>query len=209
MEEFKYPDPVPLGTDGKDYHILTDAVRRISSVPGITCEIGVRTGGSTKLIVDELSQGRTHIGIDPYGGLPYTFDTNATCDILFTNEDYRNPSLPKIYEYAFSKGINFIFQNMTSAQFMRRFADGVPLYKDGVETIENNYALVFFDGLHQLETVMAETIFFETRAQQGTVFVYDDYLLLYNHEHIDRYLVDRSWKEIARTDRKISYYKST
>ena len=203
--ELKYPDPIPFGTDSFDYYVLTEAVSNIKEIPGLICEIGVRTGGSTKLIIDELTNGRTLIGIDPYGGLPYDFDHRVDHNISFTNEDYRNPSLPKIYEYAFNKGVNFIFQNMTSEQFMLRFADGVPIYQDGKEVIENNYALVFFDGSHMTNTVLAETIFFEARTTG--VLVYDDYKL-YRHEHIDQYLTERSWLEIAKTNQKISYRKS-
>jgi hypothetical protein len=113
-----YPDPIPLGCDSTDYHVLTEAVRAIKDVPGLTCEIGVRTGGSAKLIFESLDQGRTHIGVDPYGGLPYVFDNGAEGIVDFTNERCRNPALPKIYECAFAAGVNFIFFNMTSQQFM-------------------------------------------------------------------------------------------
>jgi hypothetical protein len=202
-----YPAPTPLGCDSIDYHVLTDAVRLIKNVPGLTCEIGVRTGGSAKLIFDGLSEGRTHIGIDPYGGLPYKFDDGAEGIVDFTNERCRNPSLPKIYECAFSAGINFVFMNMTSAQFMSRFADGVPVYKNGYELLLNVYAMVFFDGLHTTDNVMAETMFFSRRATSGAVFVYDDHDA-YDHERIDAYLRSQSWSMVDSTNRKISYKKA-
>lgn len=201
-----YPDPVPLGGDGIDYEVLTEAAEMIRGIPGLTLDIGLRTGGSTKVIVDALEKDRTHVAIDPYGGLDYWFDGDQLCPLRFTNEEYRNPSLPKIYEYVFNAGLDFQFFNMTSAQFMRRFWDGVPTYDKGVQTIVNNYALVFFDGSHTLHNVLNEAVFFEWRTTTGSMLVFDD-IDVYDHFVVDDHLRKCGWAQVTRTNRKVSYRK--
>jgi hypothetical protein len=203
-----YPPATPLEGDGIDYEVLAEAARSIKDVAGLTCDIGVRTGGSTKIIVDELEEGRTHIGIDPYGGIDYPFDNGFIVDNAYPSEEYRNPSLPKIYEYVFSAGVNFQFYNMTSAQFMRRFWDGVPTYIQGVEAVVNNYALIYFDGCHTLNTVMSEAVYFEWRTITGSMFVFDD-IDSYDHDVVHKYLSERGWAQVARTSRKVSYRKES
>lgn len=200
-----YPPAIPLLGDGIDYEVLTEAAEMIRGVPGLTIDIGLRTGGSTKVIVDALEKGRTHIAIDPYGGLEYQFD-ETQCALRFTNEEYRNPSLPKIYEYVFNAGLDFQFFNMTSDQFMRRFWDGVPTYRDGVETVVNSYALVYFDGCHMLNTVLKEAVFFQWRTVTGSMFVFDD-IDSYDHDVIDDHVRKCGWAQVTRTNRKVSYRK--
>ncbi len=41
-------------TDSSEYSILTNAVDMIKNIEGLTCEIGLREGGSTKIILDSL-----------------------------------------------------------------------------------------------------------------------------------------------------------
>ena len=43
-----------MKTDSKEYHILINAVSKIKNVDGFTCEIGVREGGSTEMILNTL-----------------------------------------------------------------------------------------------------------------------------------------------------------
>jgi len=203
----RYPSAIPLEIDGKDYEVLIESVQSIEHILGMTCEIGVRTGGSTKLIVDEIKgKNRTHIGIDPYGGLDYVFDFGTIVTDAYSNKEYRNPSLALIYDYAFKSDVNFVFFNLTSEQFMKRYSDGVPVYDNGQETLLDTYALVYFDGLHTLNTVMVETQFFEARTMNGSILVYDD-ISLYDHAQIDTYLKDRNWNIKNKTTNKISYQK--
>ena len=44
-----------MNTDSSEYNILVNAVKQICNVDGMTCEIGVREGGSSKLILDTLN----------------------------------------------------------------------------------------------------------------------------------------------------------
>tara|TARA_B110000037_G_C16812902_1_gene380436 strand:+ start:350 stop:628 length:279 start_codon:yes stop_codon:yes gene_type:complete len=63
-----------MKTDSTEYDILTDAVTKIKNIAGLTCEIGVREGGSTELILNTLKntkQNKIHIAIDPFGNIDY------------------------------------------------------------------------------------------------------------------------------------------
>jgi hypothetical protein len=43
-----------MESDSREYNILVRAVIIIKSIEGLTCEIGVRKGGSTQYILDTL-----------------------------------------------------------------------------------------------------------------------------------------------------------
>jgi hypothetical protein len=69
---------------------------------------------------------------------------------------------------------NFSLLQMGDDEFMKRFNDGVPIYRDKKE-LRNKYDLVHFDGPHKSVDVLKESIFFAERSHSGSVFVYDDY----------------------------------
>ena len=57
------------------YKVLIDSVKLVSELPGLTCEIGVRAGGSSYKIMREklrCNDKSVHIGIDPFGNLLWT-----------------------------------------------------------------------------------------------------------------------------------------
>jgi hypothetical protein len=43
-----------MNCDSGEYEILTNAAKAVKNVNGLTCEIGVREGGSTKIILETL-----------------------------------------------------------------------------------------------------------------------------------------------------------
>jgi hypothetical protein len=63
---------------------------------------------------------------------------------------------------------------MGDDEFMKRFHDGVPIYRNEKEVI-NKYDLVHFDGPHKTIDVLKEVLFFAERSKPGTVFIFDDY----------------------------------
>ena len=98
---------------------------------------------------------------------------------------------------------------MTDEQFFKRFSDGVPIYINGVEHVINDYGCVYFDGPHTTKQTLAETEFFEPRASQGAVFIYDDVENFYDHDVIQNYLKSTNkWEQIAKTKAKAVYLKN-
>jgi len=197
-------------TDGENYEVLYDAAQRIVNIKGMTCEIGVRAGGSSKVIIDGIMASgpkgiRTHVAIDPYGSLDYKYNDTEVIADAYENK-YRDIAIPALFRYCVNSKVNFQFYQMTDTQFMKRFADGVPVYLSGKEYLLNNYALVYFDGPHATEDVMNETVFFNERALKGSVFIYDD-VSFYEHGKIENYLKKNRWKPIVGTSTKFSYTK--
>jgi hypothetical protein len=154
--------------DSTEYEILEQACKTLGD-DLFTAEIGVRQGAGSKVILDSLKDKKHwHIGIDPYGNLDYEhYDGSGsyTCD--YTNS--MKLQLIKDIDYE-----NFTLFPMGDDEFMKRFHDGVPIYREKKELI-NNYDLVHFDGPHKTVDVLKEVMFFAQRSRAGTVFVFDDY----------------------------------
>ena len=154
--------------DSTEYEILTQACETLGDNL-FTAEIGVREGKGTSTILETLKDKKHwHIGIDPYGNLDYQhYDESSsyTCD--YTNS--MKLQLIKDIDYE-----NFTLFSMGDDEFMKRFSDGVPIYREKKELI-NKYDLVHFDGPHKTVDVIKEVIFFGERSHAGTVFVFDDY----------------------------------
>ena len=155
--------------DSVEYEIIKEACQSLTNDKLLTCEIGVRQGQGSKIILDELSsKNHWHIGIDPYGNLNYEHYDNSgayTCD--YTND--MKLQLIKDLDYK-----NFTLFPMGDDEFMKRFHDGVPIYRNEKEII-NKYDLVHFDGPHKTYDVIKEAMFFAERSHAGTVFIFDDY----------------------------------
>ena len=155
--------------DSTEYEIIKEACESLEGNDLFTVEIGVRKGAGSKIILDTLSNKKHwHIGIDPYGSIIYQHcDTTKPCLADYTNE--MKQELLKDLDYK-----NFTLFSMGDDEFMKRFEDGVPIYRDKKE-LRNKYDLVHFDGPHRTIDVIKESIFFAERSHTGSVFIYDDY----------------------------------
>jgi hypothetical protein len=100
-----------LAGDGQDYQILYDAALEIADVPGLTCEVGVRAGGGSRCIIDAIQATqplriRTHIGIDPYGGLDYPLNDDQVIENAYETV-IRDMAIPDLYRYCAKTKVNF------------------------------------------------------------------------------------------------------
>lgn len=181
--------------DSTEYEILKEACESLEDNNLFTIEIGVRQGAGTKIILDTLKdKNHWHLGVDPYGNLNYEHydDSGAyTCD--YTNS--MKLQLIKDIDYE-----NFTLFPMGDDEFMKRFHDGVPIYRNEKEVI-NKYDLVHFDGPHKTIDVLKEVLFFAERSKPGTVFIFDDYPK-YNLTSIEDVLKWWGFKTIERGSNK-------
>lgn len=200
---------VYLQRDSLDYEVLSRAVESVAGVEGIVCEIGTRRGGSAKTIVDALvgsgQAGRTLLCIDPWGDVPYTDGDGSVRHYDYTNQ-MRDETIGRLYQYVVGKPVNLVVLIMEDTEFMRRFADGVPIYQNRKKWIWTKYALVFFDGPHSEAAVREEMMFFLShgRMANGGVFVFDD-IGNYDHDSIENTLLSIGAELIEKTPRKASY----
>ena len=172
--------------DSKDYNLLDNWVRglKIETSKVLTCEIGVREGLGSKIIMDGIRGQATgsyiHIGIDPYGNLKYQhYDDSPEYTADYTNE-MRLQLEKDLSEYK-----EFKLFHMTDKEFMRRYPEYGP------------FSLVHFDGPHMTKDVLNEAIYFAERSVKNTRFIFDDYkhygmdlireaLMFYHFEVIDK-----------------------
>lgn len=171
--------------DSTEYDLLAKWARECKH-KHLSCEIGVREGMGSKIILDNLKP-KTHIGIDPYGNLNYQHydDTGAyQCDYT---ESMRVQLLKDMAEYE-----NFDLLHMTDIDFMNRFWDAGP------------FDFVHFDGPHMTRDVMREAVWFADRSQKGSRFVFDDYPK-YNMPKIADVLSFWNFKQIEAGKNKICY----
>lgn len=193
-----------LDTDSKDYHVLENAARSITNVPGLVVEIGTRRGGSTKFIIDALQDRRNVVCIDPYGNLPYPHGDNSIITNDYTNS-MKNDTFAALFEYVKTKNVNLIPVFLEDTEFFEKFSQGFPVYHEKKEVF-NEYALVFFDGPHEPEAVLREAKFFCERSVPGTYFVFDDWQD-FTFNGIDSYLIENRFQKVEETDKKVSYVK--
>ena len=128
-----------------------------------TCEIGVREGLGSKVIMMGIRDriGKVpyeHIGIDPYNDLKYQHYDNREPETADYTDDMR---LQMLKDLAHEK--NFNFYHFTDLQFMNLF-----------NATDKIFDLVHFDGPHKTVDVIKEAIFFGERSKPGSVFIFDD-----------------------------------
>jgi hypothetical protein len=185
--------------DGQEYDILTRAVLATEGVSGFSCEIGVREGWSSQLIMDQFKN-RIHIGIDPYGDLIYRVNEGYTCTMDYSS-NMQSRMLSNLYT---SHPDQFMFFPMEDTEFFTRFTDGVPIYRDGRKVVVNEYAFVFIDGPHCLEDVRSEFLFFRDKIPIGGAIVFDD-INYYPHDELESEIADAGFILMEKGQSKKSY----
>lgn len=197
---------VRLETDSADYHVLHNAVMGIKDVRGMVCEIGTRRGGSLSLIVNALElnkdTNRTVVFIDPYGNIEYASHDNRVVRLDYTNQ-MRNETLAALYLRFVDTPVNLVPMIMEDTEFFKRFFDGVPVYNDHKEILRD-YALVFFDGPHDVASLSTEIEFFNARTPVGGVWVFDD-IMYYDHDVIEDQVFKMGFEPVEKTTVKASY----
>ena len=148
--------------DSKEYELLEKWTKGFDCQGYKSCEIGVREGLGSKIIMDNVVNNYLHVGVDPYGNLEYQhYDhTGAyTCD--YTDE-MRDTMLNDFKDYR-NQG-RFTLCNMTDTKFM-----------NDTEHRYSTFAFVHFDGPHMTKDVLTETMWFANRSAPHTRFVFDDH----------------------------------
>lgn len=198
-----------LATDSEAYDILRDAVIAVKGIPGLCLEIGTRRAGSTKIIIDALlangDLGRSIVCLDPYGSILYAAEEGKKLRIDYTNE-MRKDTLCNLHKYARGKPVNVFLLILEDTEYFNRFADGYPVY-DYEKRVINEYAMVFFDGPHDVQSVVKEIEFFQSRAPAGGMWVFDD-ITSYPHDQVvEPKLFELGWKLVHKKAPKASYIK--
>ena len=148
--------------DSTDYELLVKWTKGFDCQGYKSCEIGVREGLGSKIIMDNIINNYIHVGVDPYGNLNYQHYDNSpsyTCD--YTDE-MRDTLLKDLLPYR-NQG-KFTLCNMTDTDFMT-----VSKHHD------SKFAFVHFDGPHMTKDVITEAVWFANRTAPITRYVFDDF----------------------------------
>jgi hypothetical protein len=192
--------------DSYDYNILDSAVKQLSNPLGASFEIGVRRGMGSKIIIDSYRKYHqninelVHIGLDPYGNLPYTFSEIRKN----TNDaDYTNLMKRETLINFFKKYPEFNFVNLDTYEYFKRFEDGYPIYNKQKKIIKN-FEIVHFDGMHDLENVTFEVNYFLKHLCAQTIFIFDD-IDTFDFDKIRKILIKNNFRDLESGERKTSF----
>ena len=147
--------------DSTDYHLLEKWAKDFNCNGYKTCEIGVREGLGSKIIMDNVKNVYLHVGVDPYANLKYQHYDNSTAYTADYTNEMRDQLLIDMDPYI--KAGKFTLVNMTDTEFMNES-----------KHMHSKFAFVHFDGPHMTRDVINETIWFANRTAPHTRFVFDD-----------------------------------
>jgi len=170
--------------DSAEYELLEKWSKGFDCNGYYSCEIGVREGLGSKIIMDNVVNNYLHIGIDPYGDLIYQhIDNQKDCQweglekgVAPTYSDKLRDQLLEDFKPYIEQG-KFTLSNITDTLFM-----SYPPNQD------KKFAFVHFDGPHMTKDVITEAVWFANRAAPNTRFIFDDYPI-YNQRLINEMLV--------------------
>jgi len=148
--------------DSIEYDLLNKWTKDFDCQGYKSCEIGIREGLASKIIMDNVVNNYIHVGVDPYGNLSYQhYDSTGkyTCD--YTDE-MRDTMLNDFKEYR--NAGKFTFCNMTDTKFM-----------NDTEHRNSIFSFVHFDGPHMTKDVITEAVWFANRSAPNTRYVFDDH----------------------------------
>jgi hypothetical protein len=127
-----------------------------------TCEIGVREGLGSKIIMDNVVNNYIHVGVDPYGNLKYQHYDNTGEYICDYTDEMRDQMLEDFDLYI--KAGKFSPCLMTDTDFMNESKHS-----------GSKFAFVHLDGPHMTRDVITEAVWFANHCAPHTRLVFDDY----------------------------------
>lgn len=203
--------PLRLATDGREYEVLYEAVVSTRHVPGLSCEVGTRRGGSSELIMRATVEDRPqildpHVCVDPYGSIPYPDrDTHVMSGTDYTRQ-MRLEAQQDLSLLGTELSYEVLFLPMEDTEYFARFSDGVPVYDAGLKRLCNRYRLVFLDGPHTATHVRAEVEFFAPRMSIGGAIVVDN-IDYYDHDQIHGLILDLGFSILRMGAEKAAYIR--
>ena len=157
--------------DSAEYDLLEKWAKNFDCQGYKTCEIGVRDGLGSKIIMDNVVNNYIHVGVDPYGDRVYQHCDDQAQRTWDGFEQGVAPTYPDSMRDTLLKDMmpyrqqgKFTLCNMTDTEFMNESK-----HRD------SKFAFVFFDGPHTTRDVLTEAIWFANRSAPHTRFVFDDH----------------------------------
>lgn len=191
--------------DSAEYEVISYAVELTKNVDGMLCEIGLRLGMGTSLMIEGVrGTKRRVISIDPYGHIEYEHKEGQIVRLDYTNQ-MRNECLSRLY--AFIGEVNYKFFNDTDLEFFDKYSGGVWWYElDHI--LETKYSCVHLDGPHAVEPITKEIMWFNDRMDRGACIIIDDVSEEYiDFDKIRHILWGLHWEELKTGNKKSLWRK--
>jgi len=181
--------------DSTEYELLTKWAKDFDCQGYKSCEIGVRQGLGSMIIMNSVKNNYIHIGIDPYSNLKYQHYDSTKPESFDYSDKMRDTLLNDLYKYR-NAGL-FTLANMTDIEFM-----------DKPENRSSQYSFVHFDGPHMTKDVLREALWFADRAAPHTRFVFDDYryfdmpFIMYCLDFYNFKIIDKGESRVCFSNKK-------
>ena len=193
--------------DSSEYHLITKHIIKLKiDRATLTCEIGLREGLGSKIIMDAVREHKPnlykHIAIDPYNNLSYEHYDNEGSVVAGYTEEMKQRTISFLYE----KYIEFDFYHMTDDYYFKTMGEGHQFSVNGNLMLFGLYKVVHFDGPHTTEALLNELNFFIPRAETESIFIIDDYPQL-RMGIVDMLLKTYNFREAEKGENKIIYQK--
>jgi hypothetical protein len=172
--------------DGAEYEILLEQAEHALDAPGVVCEIGGLHGFGSFLMMCVLGNSKKYLLVDPYGNIPYDDVFGSTRRWNYSNK-VKSEMMMNLGRWCAENNYDFYFYPMTDIEFMRRFADGIPMFDEN-PSIVTQYCLVHIDGPHTTPLVIQEAEFFIPRIALGGAIVFDD-AAQYDHGPVHQLMI--------------------
>ena len=193
--------------DSSEYHLITKHIGKLNiDRATLTCEIGLREGLGSKIIMDAVREHKPnlykHIAIDPYNNLSYEHYDNEGSVVAGYTEEMKQ----KTVSYLYNNYPEFDFYHMTDDYYFKTMGDGHQLGLFNNMMLFGLYKVVHFDGPHTTEAVIQELNFFIPRSDTKALFIIDDYKDL-RMGIVDMLLKTYNFNVAEKGDNKIIYQK--
>jgi hypothetical protein len=193
--------------DSSEYHLITKHIGKLNiDRATLTCEIGLREGLGSKIIMDAVREHKPnlykHIAIDPYNNLSYEHYDNEGSVVAGYTEEMKQ----KTVSYLYQNYPEFDFYHMTDDYYFKTMGDGHQLGLFNNMMLFGLYKVVHFDGPHTTDAIIQELNFFIPRSETKALFIIDDYKDL-RMGIVDMLLLTYNFKVVEEGENKIIYQK--
>ena len=193
--------------DSSEYHLITKHIGKLKIDKAIlTCEIGLREGLGSKIIMDAIREHKPplykHVAIDPYNNLNYQhYDKSKSYTADYT-EDMKQKTVSHLYQ----NYQEFDFYHMTDEYYFEAMKEGHQFSVDGNCMIYGLYKVAHLDGPHTTHAVLDELKFFIPRIDEEGLIIIDDYKHL-QMGIVDMLLKTYNFNVAEKGDNKIIFKK--
>lgn len=193
--------------DSSEYDLITKHIKSLDiEQVTMTCEIGLREGLGSKVIMDAVREHKPqlykHIAIDPYNNLSYQHYDDKAIVVAGYTEEMKQQTVSELYK----NYPEFDFYHMTDDYYFKTMYDGHQFNVENNLMLYGLYKVVHFDGPHTTKVIIDELNFFIPRSDSKAIFIIDDYKDL-QMGIVDMLLKTYNFKEAEKGENKIIYQK--